>query len=714
MIVNIKKFLINKAKIYDSIPVSFPRSRYRPDIDGLRAISILAVVIFHAFPNLMKGGFVGVDVFFVISGYLISTIIFQNLEKGTFSFYEFYARRIKRIFPSLIVVLITSFIFGYFFLLADEFNQLGKHIASGACFISNFILWNESGYFDNSAETKPLIHLWSLAIEEQFYIFMPLFAYLFWRHKFIFFTILIFLAITSFILNIKGIKHDMVSTFYSPQTRFWELLSGSLLAWFTLNKFSTFSNIKSKIDFCLSHIIYSQKSDAHGKALSNILSLVGLFLLFYGFWRINKAIPFPGKWALLPVLGAVLIISAGAKAWVNRTILSHRIAVCLGLISFPLYLWHWPLLSFARIVESEVPSSNIRVLAILISILLAWLTAKFIERPIRTGSRGNILKLTMLCGIVFLIGISGFVASRFDFSSSHGYEKLVIQRKGFEHAFGSSLSWLRGKQDWLFLGNAHGNTIAKLKMSIIPSDNETEAIKEIFSKVAEVSAKYNTKVVLIVAPNKSSVYTEYLPSELHPSTNNMYIKYFIEKLKSVPNLTVYNPTDDFLNLKNTEGILYWRTDSHWNNKGAFFAYSGFANLFGLPIPQIEFKQGATYSGDIIEISKLKNFPLHPDDNWDVIWKNKPSWTENKIPDDQKKEFGYVKVVFNDHALSNKCIWFYGDSFSEALEQYFNATFREVRYVGNWGDKLYKELSADLARADRKPDMIIVERVERSF
>ena len=144
--------------------------KYRPDIDGLRALAIISVVLFHTFPSLVRGGFVGVDIFFVISGFLISTIIFENLEAGTFSFREFYIRRIRRIFPSLIIILTATYIIGWFFLLADEYKQLGKHIAGGATFVSNVVLWKNSGYFDSAAEMKPLLHLWSLSIEEQFYI----------------------------------------------------------------------------------------------------------------------------------------------------------------------------------------------------------------------------------------------------------------------------------------------------------------------------------------------------------------------------------------------------------------------------------------------------------------------------------------------------------------------------------------------------------------
>ena len=319
--------------ILQQLHLSHPK--YRPDIDGLRAVAVLAVVAFHAFPNSVRGGFIGVDVFFVISGYLISTILFENLDKGTFSFTEFYARRIKRIFPALLVVLIACFTFGWFALLADEYKQLGKHIAAGAGFISNFILWNEAGYFDNSAETKPLLHLWSLGIEEQFYIVWPLFLWFAWKRKFNLLIITIVVAIISFALNLNGVKQDMVATFYSPLSRFWELLCGSLLAWVTLYKKDACSNIKHKIDTWLSHTIYRTQQEADGKRLENILSFTGLLLLLYGFWRINKTLSFPGYWALVPVLGAVLIITAGPKAWVNRTILSHKV---LLIIKMSLYV----------------------------------------------------------------------------------------------------------------------------------------------------------------------------------------------------------------------------------------------------------------------------------------------------------------------------------------------------------------------------------------
>ena len=176
---------------------------YRPDIDGLRAFAVIAVVTYHAFPALLPGGFVGVDVFFVISGFLISSILYSNLEAGRFSMLDFYGRRIRRIFPALILVMSACYALGWFVLLPDEYAQLGKHIAGGAGFVQNFVLWSESGYFDNAAETKPLLHLWSLGIEEQFYIVWPILLWIAYRLRLNLLSMTILIAVISFVLNIK-------------------------------------------------------------------------------------------------------------------------------------------------------------------------------------------------------------------------------------------------------------------------------------------------------------------------------------------------------------------------------------------------------------------------------------------------------------------------------------------------------------------------------
>lgn len=392
---------MNKPQSHPSHP------KYRPDIDGLRTVAVLSVVTFHAFPNWINGGFIGVDVFFVISGFLISTIIFENLDKGTFSFAEFYARRITRIFPALLIVLIASYAFGWFALLADEYAQLGQHMAAGAGFVSNFVLWGDAGYFDNSSETKPLLHLWSLGIEEQFYIVWPLLLWFAGKRKFSFLTLTVIVALFSFALNIKGVGQDPVATFYSPQTRFWELLCGGILAWFSLYKKEACEHLRLSVDGWMAKTVYRGKIEIDGGTVANVLSLLGVLLLAYGFWRISKNSSFPGMWALIPVSSAGLIILAGTKAWINRTILSNRVLVWFGLISFPLYLWHWPLLSFARIVEGEVPGRSIRLAAVLLSIVLAWLTYQFVERPVRFGTNSKI-KVIVLVVLMMIVGGLGY------------------------------------------------------------------------------------------------------------------------------------------------------------------------------------------------------------------------------------------------------------------------------------------------------------------
>ena len=385
-----------------------PHLRYRPDIDGLRAIAVLSVVIFHAFPGRIKGGFIGVDVFFVISGYLISLIIFEGLASRTLRLSDFYARRIKRIFPALLLVLVSSYAFGWIALLSNEYKELGKHIAAGAGFVSNLVLWSEAGYFDNSAHTKPLLHLWSLGIEEQFYILWPIAIWIAWRRNS---SILAITAITFFIsfsLNIRDAERDSVSAFYFPHTRFWELLSGSLLAWIIFKNRTGLQTQKFGFLAQTRETRHIKQDNNYLNFTPNLLSTAGCAVLGSGFLFITEEVSFPGAWAAIPVFGTALIILAGPSAWINRTILSNRIAVWFGLISFPLYLWHWPLLSFARIVEGSAPQRSIRIFAVLLSIALAWLTYRYIERPLRLGKTGK-ATVPLLLSLIVIVGLTGFV-----------------------------------------------------------------------------------------------------------------------------------------------------------------------------------------------------------------------------------------------------------------------------------------------------------------
>jgi peptidoglycan/LPS O-acetylase OafA/YrhL len=361
--------------------------KYRPDIDGLRAVAVLSVIGFHAFRSVARGGFIGVDVFFVISGFLISSIIFDSLERYSFSFIEFYRRRIARIFPALLLLLIACYAFGWLTLLAPEYKELGKQIAGGAAYVSNFVLWNEHGYFDQAADAKPLLHLWSLGIEEQYYIFWPLLAYIAWKRRLNLLAITLAIGAVSLALNVGRASTDSVAAFYSPQTRFWELLVGSALAYGVLHRQRWASN--------------------SNVALAEARSLVGAALIAVGLATITVDRAFPGWWALLPTIGTALIISAGPTAWLNRTLLSNRVLVWFGLISYPLYLWHWPLLSFAHIVENGLPSHPVRLAAVAASIALAWATYELIEKPLRFG-RFKAAKAVGLFACMIVVGALGF------------------------------------------------------------------------------------------------------------------------------------------------------------------------------------------------------------------------------------------------------------------------------------------------------------------
>jgi peptidoglycan/LPS O-acetylase OafA/YrhL len=401
--------------------------KYRADIDGLRAIAVFSVLIFHAFPSLISGGFIGVDIFFIISGYLISTIIIDNLEKDRFSFLEFYSRRIKRIYPALLLVLSLSLLLGWFVLLADEFKQLGKHIAGGAGFISNLVLSHESGYFDSTAETKPFLHLWSLGVEEQFYIVWPLVLWFSWKRRFNFFIIAAVITLLSFTFSNYVLHRNMSDAFYSPLTRFWELVMGSLMAYTGLHKNSLASNIKNKLKQSLN----KSRLPFFGEHWENIQSIIGGLLIAFALFYLNKDSTFPGWRALLPTLGACLIIMAGSKAWLNRQ-LANPLFVGIGLISYPLYLWHWPILSFAHIVNGGTPSVALRCLALVVSLILAWATYQYIEKPVRKGVKGTI-KTKVLFGAMLVVGGLGYVT--YDYN---GFGDRLGEKEAYNEYFENS------------------------------------------------------------------------------------------------------------------------------------------------------------------------------------------------------------------------------------------------------------------------------------
>lgn len=667
--------------------------KYRPDIDGLRAIAVLAVLIYHAFPVRLPGGYIGVDIFFVISGYLISTIIFKNLERNTFSFADFYARRIKRIFPALSVVLMTTLIFGFFIFISSQYNQLGLHVLGGATFVSNLMLWSESGYFDVSGELKPLLHLWSLGIEEQFYIFWPLFLYLFWKIRLNGFMAIVALIALSFWLNISGVKVDPSGTFYSPLTRMWELLLGSLLGWLTLFKPQIF-----------------QRVDSFNKYVLNVLPFIAIGLFSYGFLGINSSSTFPGYWPLVPITGAVILIGMSRNTWFNQVVLSHKYMVWFGLISYPLYLWHWPILSFGHIYYHNKLSFSFKIIALVLSVLLAWLTVKFIEKPFRHGPNFNRLKVCILSAVMACIASLGYFVYKTTFTMIE--TKPIIVVKGYEHLYGKSFEWIEGKNHWMFLGNEFDDAIAKLKLQNVPPREDIDFIYQQLEEIAQVAKASDTQVVLFMGADKHSIYPEYLPDELVPSKTK-YVSFFLEKFKSIPNLIVFDSTEDILKAKSDDAFLYYVTDSHWNYKGAYVAYSAFLKLLNLPALDLSFKLGGPYVGDILIKSKLTDYPLGTKDNWDIVWAKEPSLSIKETLYGQEIAFGSLYKSVNTQSLSDQYVWVIGDSFNTNLRPYIDSTFKEVDYLGHWTHKL-KTLAEDLKKAERKPNLVLIIMVERSF
>lgn len=345
---------------------------YRPDIDGLRALAIILVLLFHAYPQWLTSGFVGVDIFFVISGFLITSIIAKKLNHNNFSFRDFYARRIKRIFPGLILVLIFCLVVGWLTLLPHEYQQLTKETQAGSLFFANFRFYKDAGYFDVQALQKPLLHLWSLAVEEQFYILWPLLLFLAYKKRISLLAVTLLLIVISFGLNIHFIKIKPEFTYYVPQTRFWELLIGSILA-------------------------FIQWPAKGYRGCEHVLTTCGLACIAYAIGSLGATTtPYPGFAALLPTLGAFLIILAGPQAWLNKKIFSHRYLVAIGLISYPLYLWHWPLLSFARILNSGLPDWKIQTFLLMLSFILAGMTYHFTEKPIRYQAKQVVIPLLII------------------------------------------------------------------------------------------------------------------------------------------------------------------------------------------------------------------------------------------------------------------------------------------------------------------------------
>ena len=368
---------------------------YRPDIDGLRALAVGAVVVFHAFPNKLPGGFFGVDVFFVISGYLISGLILEGIRARTFTITGFYLRRARRILPALLTMLLGVSLLALLILMPDEMERFADSVTASALFVPNLVLAREAGYFDPATDTNPLLHLWSLGVEEQFYLVWPL-ALLFAgrvRPK-VTLAVIAVIALASLVSHVVISSYSPTAGFYLPFTRFWQLLTGGLLAAGALARSAQPGD---------------PPADTRAAWQSNAMSVVGL-LLIVGSILATRAggESFVGV-AVPATLGAALFIAAGPKALPNRTIFSSRLVVYVGLISYPLYLWHWPPLSFLRILDIDQGSTGrlLRIGAVIFAFVAAILTYHLIELPLRhrRDLRRIGVRLVSLLGVAAVAGV---------------------------------------------------------------------------------------------------------------------------------------------------------------------------------------------------------------------------------------------------------------------------------------------------------------------
>jgi len=366
--------------------------RYRREIDGLRAVAVLPVILYHAGVGLFGGGYVGVDVFFVISGYLITSILIGDLERGTFSIARFYERRARRILPALFVVMVACMPFAYLWMLPQELKNFAKSLVAVTLFGSNMLFWREDGYFAAAAELKPLLHTWSLAVEEQYYLLFPLFLLLVWRlGRRRVAGVVAVLAVLSLLLAEWGWRHSPVANFYLAPTRAWELLAGSLCAFASVGR----------------------PQRANGG-----LAAAGLALILSAVFAYDSRTPFPSLYALAPVAGTALVILFAGEETRTARLLSLRPLVGIGLISYSAYLWHQPLFAFARLRSLTTPPPVLMAALALASILLAWASWRFIELPFRNrtrplpATRARVFAASGALGAVFIaLGLAGYVGN---------------------------------------------------------------------------------------------------------------------------------------------------------------------------------------------------------------------------------------------------------------------------------------------------------------
>ncbi len=421
--------------------------KHRPEIDGLRAIAVVPVILLHAGFELFSGGFVGVDIFFVISGYLITSILIQNMNEGRFRLLEFYDRRARRILPALFFLTLTCVPFAWLWLLPFDKKDFAASLVAVTTFSSNILFWQQSDYFATSAALKPLLHTWSLAVEEQYYLLFPIFLMLtrgLGQRR----VILLIAIVFAISLSIAqwGAYYKPTPAFYLLPTRSWELLLGSFVAYYPL-----------------------ERKDHFTKRAQNVLSGIGLLLITYSIFAYDSTTPFPGAYALVPTIGTVLLILFAHKGTLAKTALSNKALVGIGLVSYSAYLWHHPIFAFYLYRTGSTISNNslVSMTAFTALAFISYMSWRFIERPIRRrailkGNRSLCLAFGAIGSIVIGMGAYGYVSIRsFDNFKDWAidvrlHECLLQEETEVEHA----LICYSDNTDILLWGDSHAASLS--------------------------------------------------------------------------------------------------------------------------------------------------------------------------------------------------------------------------------------------------------------
>ena len=418
--------------------------KYRAEIDGLRALAVVPVILFHAGFNMFSGGYVGVDVFFVISGYLITSILIEDIEAKRYSIGHFYERRARRILPALFFVMFICIPFAWMWMLPNQMKDFSQSLVAVTLFGSNALFWLEGGYFIAAAEERPLLHTWSLAVEEQYYLLFPIFLILAWRFgKNKVFWMIVGVAVISLLVSEWGWRNKPSANFYLAPTRAWELLAGSIAAFIVQKK---------------------------GVQSNNSLALFGLIAIIFSIFAYDETTPFPSVHALVPVVGVVLLILFADKDTLVARLLSTKALVGTGLISYSAYLWHQPLFSFAKIKFYEQPPVSITILLIAVTFFLAMLSWRFVEQPFRSSSvvsRKTMIALAGISASCFLaFGLLGVYTQGFDkrFSENDLSFLSVLSEDNGEYTTKrfrelETSEWIPGKKKILLVGDSYAKDL---------------------------------------------------------------------------------------------------------------------------------------------------------------------------------------------------------------------------------------------------------------